>query len=153
VAKADAALAQFDLERQRLALVGSVKRAYQSLRLARALADLADRQRDAWKEVQEAARVRYASAVGQQLELVRAQVEGTRVQALHAQPHAEARARRTERTGLLAGAADTPVEPSPPAALRPERRDPLAVVHDSESMSPELKAAAAAVERDEIVLR
>jgi outer membrane protein TolC len=153
VAKADAALAQFDLERQRLALVGSVKRAYHSLRLARALADLAERQRDAWMDVQEAARVRYASAVGQQLELVRAQVEGTRVQALHAQHHAEARARLAELNRLLARASDTPVETSPPAALRPQRRDLLVVVHDAETVSPELKAAAAAVERDEIALR
>src|SRR5262245_47841341 len=153
VAHADAGLAAFDLERERLGVVASVKRAYYGLRLARALAGLAEQQRDAWREVQEAARVRYASAVGQQLELVRAQVEGTRVQALHAQHHAEARARLAELNLLLARAADTPVETSPLAELRPETRDAEAVARFSESTSPELKAAAAAVERDTLAVQ
>jgi outer membrane protein TolC len=152
VAQADAALAAFDLERERLGLVASVKRAYYGLRLARALAGLAEQQRDVWKEVQEAARVRYASAVGQQLELVRAQVEGTRVQALHAQHHAEARARLSELNLLLARPADTPVDAAPLGQLRPEPRDVEAVVRGSESISPELKAAAAAVQRNALAV-
>jgi outer membrane protein TolC len=152
VAQADAALASFDVERERLALVASVKRSYHGLRLARALADLAEQQRNAWKEVQEAARVRYASAVGSQLELLRAQVEGTRVQALHAQHHAEAKARLAELNRLLARPPDTPVDTSPPTTLRLETRDAEALVLLSESISPELKAAAAAVARDELAL-
>src|SRR5262245_14341175 len=107
VAQADAALAAFDLDREKLSVIGAVKRAYYGLRLARALAGVAEQQRDTWQEVQEAARARYASAVGEQLELVRAQVERTRVQALHAQHHAQARARLAELNLLLSRPADT----------------------------------------------
>lgn len=152
VARADASLAVFEAERMRLALVGSVKRAYYGLRLARGLAALAEQQRDAWREVQEAARVRYASAGGQQLELLRAQVEGTRVQALHAQHHAEAQARLAELNRLLARPPDTPVETSPPPPPRPEARDAEALVQFAECLSPELKAAAAAALRDELAV-
>jgi outer membrane protein, heavy metal efflux system len=152
VAQADAALSGFDAERERLTLVASVKRAYHGLRLARALADLAEQQRGAWKEVQETARVRYAAAVGPQLELLRAQVEGTRVQALHAQHHAEAKARLAELNRLLARPPDTPIETSPPTGLQPEPRDAQALVALSETISPELKAAAAAVQRDELAV-
>lgn len=153
VAQADATVAAFDAERARLALVASVKRAYHGLRLARALAALAEQQRDAWKEVQETARVRYASAVGQQQELLRAQVEGTRVQALHAQHHAEARARLVELNRLLSRPADTQVETSSPMSLRADPRDSDAWAAFSESISPELRAAASAVQRDELALK
>jgi cobalt-zinc-cadmium efflux system outer membrane protein len=152
VAQADAALSSFDAERERLALVASVKRAYHGLRLARALADLAEQQRGAWKEIQETARVRYAAAVGPQLELLRAQVEGTRVQALHAQHHAEAKARLAELNRLLARPPDTPIETSPPTGLQPEPRDAETLVAFSETISPELMAAAAAVQRDELAV-
>lgn len=152
VAQADASLVAFDAERTRLALIASVKRAYHGLRLARGLAALAQQQRDTWKEVQESARVRYASGVGTQLELLRAQVEGTRVQALHAQHHAETKARLAELNRLLARPSDMAVEAFPPATLRPETRDVEALVVFSESVSPELKAAQAVVERDELAL-
>src|SRR5438046_8094158 len=93
VAQADAGAASLDVERARLSVVGSVKRAYYGLLLARGLAALALEQRNVWQEVQETARVRYASAVGTQQEMLRAQAEGTRVEALQAQRHAGAGAR------------------------------------------------------------
>ncbi len=93
VAQAEAAVAGLDVERTRLSVIGSVKRAYYGLLLARGLAELALEQGKVWKEVLETARVRYASAVGSQQEMLRAQVEATRLQAFHAQHHAEAHAR------------------------------------------------------------
>jgi len=149
VAEAEAGLAAFDLERARLGLIGSVKAAFYGLVLVRGLAALALEQHDVWQEVQETARVRYASAVGSQQEMLRAQVEATRVQALHAQHHAEARARLAQLNALLGRAADTPV--ATPDALRvvPETRSAAEIVAWTEANSPELKAAALAVERDE----
>jgi len=88
VAEAEAGLVAFEVARARLGLIGSVKGSYYALLLARALAALALEQHEVWQEVQETARVRYASAVGSQQEMLRAQVEATRVQALHAQHHA-----------------------------------------------------------------
>jgi cobalt-zinc-cadmium efflux system outer membrane protein len=148
VAHAEAGVAGLDVERTRLSLVGSVKRAYYGLLLARGLAALALEQRNVWQEVQETARVRYASAVGSQQDMLRAQVEATRVQALHAQHHAEARARLAQLNALLGRPADTPVETTTSLPLRSETRSAAEVVAWSEANSPELKAAALAIERD-----
>ena len=149
VAQAEAGVAGLDVERARLSLVGSVKRAYYGLRLARGLAALALEQRNVWQEVQETARVRYASAVGSQQEMLRAQVEATRVQALHAQHHAEARARLAQLNALLGRPADTPVDTPGRLGVVPETRSAAEIGAWTEANSPELKAAALAVERDE----
>jgi len=152
VAQAEAGVAGLDADRARLGLVGSVKRAYYALLLARGLAALALEQRNVWQEVQETARVRYASAVGSQQELLRAQVEATRVQALHAQHHAEARARLAQLNALRGRPADTAVETTTFLSLRPETRSPAELVAWSETNSPEVKAAALAIDRDERAL-
>jgi len=149
VAEAEAALAAFEVERARLGLVGSVRAAYHGLWLARGLADLALEQRAVWQEVQETARVRHASAVGSQQEMLRAQVEVTRLQALHAQHHAEARARLAQLNSLLGRAADTPVETPGPLTVVPEMRSAAETVAWTEANSPELKAAVRVIERDE----
>lgn len=149
VAEADAGLAGAELERTRLSLIASVKRSYYGLLLARRLTELAREQGEVWREVQESARARYASAVGSQQEMLRAQVESTRVQALHAQHHAEARARLAQVNGLLSRAANTPVESRAPLAVMPDNRSVADWVAWSEAHSPELKAAALAVERGE----
>ena len=152
VAEAGATQTAFDAERVRLSVIGSVKRAYYGLRLARALAALAEQQRNAWKEIQEAARARYASAVSGQQELLRAQVEATRVQALHAQHHAEAAARLAELNLLLARPPDTPVETATEPVLAPEPRSIENLIAFSESISPELRMATAGVQRDEFAV-
>lgn len=149
VAQADAGLARFDVERAGLSLVAAVKEAYYGLALARELAAVAQQHREVWQEVQQAARVRHASAVGSQQEMLRAQVEATRLQAVHAQHHAEARARLAQLNALLARPAGTPVEASAPPPPAPEARSADAILAWTEATSPELKAAALAVERDE----
>jgi outer membrane protein TolC len=149
VAQAEAGVAGLDVARARLSLVGSVKRAYYGLLLARGLAALALEQHNVWQEMQETARVRYASAVGTQQEMLRAQVEATRGQALHAQHHAEARARLARLNALLGRPADTPIETTASLPLRPETRSAAEVVAWSEANNPELKAAALTIERDQ----
>jgi outer membrane protein TolC len=152
VAQADADLAGFDVQRVRLSLVASVKRAYYGLALARGLAALALEHRKVWDEVRETARVRYASAVGSQQEMLRAQVEGTRLQALHAQHHAEARARLAEINALLGRPSDTPIETPAVLTLAADSRSPEEMVAAAEAASPELKAAELAISRDQRAL-
>jgi outer membrane protein, heavy metal efflux system len=152
VAQADAELAAFDVQRVRLSLVASVKRAYYGLVLARGLAGLALEHRKVWDEVRETARVRYASAVGSQQEMLRAQVEGTRLNAIHAQHHAEARARLAEINSLLGRPPDTPVETPAVLAIAAESRAPEEIVAAAEAASPELKAAERAIARDQHAL-
>jgi outer membrane protein, heavy metal efflux system len=149
LAETEAALAAFDVERSRLTLIASVKRAYYGLVLSRGLASLALQHREVWKEIQETARVRYASSAGAQQDLLRAQVEGTRLQALHAQHHAEARARLAQLNALLSRPVDAPLETedSLPPIVEPRTRDE--VVAWSEENSPEFRAAQLGVLREE----
>jgi outer membrane protein TolC len=149
VAQADAELAGFDVQRVRLSLIASVKRAYYGLAVARSLATLAMEHRKVWDEVRETARARYASAVGSQQEMLRAQMESTRVQALHAQHHAEARARMAEINALLARSLDTPVETPDVLTVPSAGMSADEISAGVEAASPELKAFALAVTRDE----
>jgi outer membrane protein, heavy metal efflux system len=149
MAESDAAASSAELERSRLGLIGSVRRAYYGLLLARDLAELAQEHREIWREIQETARARYASAVGSQQELLRAQVEATRLNAIHIQHHAEARARLAELNALRGRPADTPVETAARLSLSREPRSSAEWVQWFEARSPELLAAMAAVERDE----
>jgi outer membrane protein TolC len=148
VAQAEADLAALDVQRVRLSLVASVKRAYYGLGLARGLAALALEHRKVWDEVRETARVRYASAVGSQQDMLRAQVEGTRLNAVHAQHHAEARARLAEINALLGRPSDTPIETPAVLTVTSDSRPPEAIVTAAEAASPELKAAELAISRD-----
>jgi cobalt-zinc-cadmium efflux system outer membrane protein len=152
VAQADAEVAAFEVQRVRLSLVASVKRAYYGLVLARGLAALALEHRKVWDEVRETARVRYASAVGSQPEMLRAQVEGTRLNAVHAQHHAEARARLAEINALLGRPSDTPIETAAVLIVASVPRSPEEIVAATEAVSPELKAAEQAVTRDQRAL-
>jgi outer membrane protein TolC len=148
VAQAEADLAALDVQRVRLSLVASVKRAYYGLGLARGLAAVALEHRKVWDEVRETARVRYASAVGSQQDMLRAQVEGTRLNAVHAQHHAEARARLAEINALLGRPSDTPIETPAVLTVTSDSRPPEAIVTAAEAASPELKAAELAISRD-----
>ncbi|HEU0106479.1 MAG TPA: TolC family protein, partial [Vicinamibacteria bacterium] len=152
VAQADAELAAFAVQRVRLSLVASVKRAYYGLVLARGLAALALEHRKVWDEVRETARVRYASAVGSQQEMLRAQVEGTRLNAVHAQHHAEARARLAEINSLLGRPPDTPIETPTVLTIALDSRTPEEIVSAAEAASPELRAAEQAIARDQRAL-
>jgi outer membrane protein, heavy metal efflux system len=149
VAEADAAIAALDVERARLSLVASIKRAYYGLVLSRGLARLALQHRDVWREIQETARVRYASSAGPQQDLLRAQIEGTRLQALHAQHHAEGRARLAQLNALLSRAVDTPVETPEELPLAEDARTAEEIAAWSEAQSPEVRAAALGVTREE----
>ena len=152
VAQADAELAAFDVQRVRLSLVASVKRAYYGLVLARGLAGLALEHRKVWDEVRETARVRYASAVGSQQEMLRARVEGTRLNAVHAQHHAEARARLAEINSLLGRPTDTPIETPAVLTIPGDSRTPEEIAAAAEGASPELKAAELSIARDQRAL-
>jgi outer membrane protein TolC len=96
--------------------------------------------------------VRFASAVGSQQEMLRAQIEGTRLNAIHAQHHSEARARLAEINSLLGRPRDTPIETPTVLTIAAESRTPEEIVAAAEAASPELKAAELAVARDQRAL-
>jgi len=128
------------VERERLAVAGSVRRAYAALLLAReTLAVIADREALA-REVEAVARSRYAVGEGAQQDVIRAQVEVTRVEELRVEQEAEAAIRLAEINRLLVRPAGAPLETSAHLALASETRPLAAVQAGAEARSPELRA-------------
>jgi len=137
-------------DRVRLGLVASVKRAYFGLVLARQLLGLIHEQEEIWKEVEGVARARYGVGQGTQQDVLRVQVELTRVQQLRAEQQAEAEIRGAELNRLLARPADQAVEAA--EQLSPVE-GPLArerALPEAEARSPELRAAELAIARDRL---
>jgi cobalt-zinc-cadmium efflux system outer membrane protein len=150
LAATDAATAAQQLERGRLAVGAAVRRAYYGLILARETLELVDEQEATARDVERVARSRYAVGQGAQQDVLRAQVEVTRIEELRALQEAEAEVRLAEVNRLLARPPDAPLETSARLALVPERRPLEAVQAFSEERSPELRAAAVALERDRL---
>jgi outer membrane protein TolC len=138
------------LERVRLALVAAVERAYTDLRLAREVAGIVREQEDVWRQIEGVARARYAVGQGAQQDVLRVQVEVTRVEQLRIEQAAEAEVRLAVLNELRARAADAPAEGLAPLVLRPVSSDPAELVRRAEAASPDLKAAALAVERGRV---
>ena len=133
------------VERARLAVAGQVRRAYAALLLAReTLGLVADREALA-RDVEAVARARYSVGDGAQQDVVRAQVEITRIEDLRAEQEAEAAVRLAELDRLLARAADAPLETAARLEVVPEARSLDAVEAEAEARSPELRAIDAAL--------
>jgi outer membrane protein, heavy metal efflux system len=140
------------LARTRLRLAADVKRAYYGLVLARELQELTREQREAWRETESVARLRYAVGQGAQQDVLRVQVERTRVEQSEAEQATEAEIRLAELNRLLARPSDSPIETSDKLTLRPLDRPVAEVVEQARAASPELASARLAVERERLVL-
>jgi outer membrane protein TolC len=128
------------VERAGLAVAASVRRAYAALLLARETLAVIDERDALSRDVEAVARSRYSVGQGAQQEIIRAQVEVTRVGQLRAEQEAEASVRLAELNRLLARPADAPLQTSARLALVSESR-PLDVVQAAaEARSPELRA-------------
>jgi outer membrane protein TolC len=152
LASLDAGQVEQQLERVRLAVVAAVERAYADLRLAREVADVVREQERVWRQVEAVARARYAVGQGAQQDVLRVQVEVTRVEQLRIDQAVEAEIRLAELNRLRSAGADAPVEAPAALALRPVEADPAELLRLAEAASPELKAAALAVERERTAL-
>ena len=138
------------IERVKLGLTAAVKRAYWSLVLARELKRLIDEQEETWKEIEGVARARYAVGQGAQQDVLRVQVEQTRIAQLQAEQQAEAEVRRAELNRLLARSGDQPFESTGHLALRSDARSAEERLAGAEAASPELRASAVAIDRDRL---
>jgi len=136
------------LQRTRLSVAAAVKRAYTGLLQARDLLDLIRDQGEIWREIEGVARARYAVGQGVQQDVLRVQVEVTRIDQLEAEQRAEAEVRRAELNRLLGRLADARIETPSPLVLRPEDRPPTEILEWVRGRSPELKAAHVAVDRE-----
>lgn len=135
------------LERARLGVVASVRRAYYGLLQARALEELTREQAGLWRQMEGVARARYAVGQGNQQDVLRTQVEVTRVDQALAEQESEARIRMAEINRLLDRTVDSLLDT--PAALEAigPARVAGAELERARAVSPEVAAARVEVER------
>lgn len=146
----DAAQAAQQLERARLGLVASVKRAYWSLALARESLELLGEQAQAWTEAEAVARARYGVGQGAQQDVLRAQVEITRYEQRRAAQQAEIEVRTAELNRLLGRPFEAEAPPTERLTLRLLAQDRSALEAQAEARSPELRAALLAGDREKL---
>src|SRR5262249_4959250 len=141
MAALEAGQVEQQLERARLGVAASVKRAYYGLVLSRALAVLVHEQEDLWKQIEGVARARYAVGQGAQPDVLRVQIEVTRVEEQRTAQLAEAEIRVAEINRLRDRPAATPVETESRLVLRPANESLDGALERLSAVSPELKGA------------
>jgi outer membrane protein TolC len=135
------------LERTRLSVAARVKRAYYGLVLGRDLLELIREQEEVWTQIEGVARARYVVGQGAQQDVLRAQVEVTRIEQARTEQAAEVEIRVAELNRLLNRPATSPLETKAPLQLRPLEETPESVIGRTEAISPEAKSAGVGVER------
>lgn len=153
IASREAGQVEQQLERTRLRVVAEVKRAYHGLLLARDLLALTQEQREVWGEIEGVVRARYAVGQGAQQDVLRVQVELTRVEQSEAEQAAEADIRLAELNRLLDRSADSPLETAATLVLRPLTPSLTETLAQARGVSPELASARLAVERNRLTIR
>jgi cobalt-zinc-cadmium efflux system outer membrane protein len=147
IASREAGQVEQQAERVGRSIAATVKRAYYGLLLSRNLLDLIRDQEDIWKQIEGVARARYSVGQGAQQDVLRVQVEVTRIEQLLAEQEAEAEIRVAELNRLLARAPDAPLQTSAPLALRPVQGSLDQLVEWATGVSPEVKGAGLGTER------
>lgn len=155
IAEQAAGQAVQQLERAKLSVAASVRRAYHGLRQARMLLELVGDQAAVWNQIEGVARARYTVGQGVQQDVLRTQIEVTRVGQLEAEQRAEETVRRAELNRLLGRSPEQPIEleAAAPAALAAAGAEPLeAAVERLRALSPELAAARLAIEQSRLAV-
>lgn len=147
VARAQEGVAGARLGKARLARTADVERAYVDLLLVRGQLELLDRLDVLWKEAEVMARTRYEVGQGAQSDLLRAQLERTRLMKQRVALESDERARVQALNSLRVHPLDEPV--ATPRGLRsfadPVLPSPEEAVADAERRSPDLAVAARSV--------
>ncbi len=128
-------------------ITAAVKRAYYGLLLSRHLLDLIRDQEENWKQIEGVARARYTVGQGAQQDVLRVQVEVTRIEQLQAEQEAEAEIRLAEMNRLLARPPQAPLETPARLALRPVQGSLDQLFDWATAVSPELKGVGLGIER------
>ncbi len=142
-----------DLERVRRGLRAQTARAYVALLLGRERLELIGEQRETWRQIEGVTRARYAVGQGAQQDVLRVQIEVTRIEQLHARQTAEIEIGLAEINRLRDRALDAPFET--PARLAPSAAptDEAVLLDELRAASPELRAGRLMVEREQAALQ
>jgi outer membrane protein TolC len=135
------------LVRARLSLAAEVERAYFGLVLSRERLSLVDEQEALWPQIEGVARARYAVGQGAQPDVLRVQIEVTRIEEQRASELAELAIRQAEINRLLDRPADATVQTKEPLRLRPAQEELASALERLAARSPELQSAGLARER------
>ena len=135
------------VERTKLSITAAVKRAYYALLLARDRLELIRELEEIWKQIESVARARYSVGQGAQQDVLRVQVEVTRIEQLHSEQAAEAEIRVAELDRLLSRPASSLLETPGRLALRPLEGDFESLAKWASDISPELKSARLSTEK------
>jgi outer membrane protein, heavy metal efflux system len=142
-AAARVTVAEAALQRVRLGLMGDVERAYLDLRLVRGQLALQARLESLWQQAEEIARARYQVGEVPQSDLLRSQLERTRLRLQRLALESAERSSLHELNRLRVHPLDEPVDT--PAPLTDVRLAPLpppeALLADAEARSPDLALA------------
>jgi outer membrane protein TolC len=152
VAARDADLVAQQLERARLGVVAAAKRAYYGLLLSREQSDLVREQKQVWTEIEGVARARYAVGQGVQPDVLRVQVEVTRVEQLAAEQQAESEVRVAELNRLLGRGVAGPLATAARFSLHPVQESLDAAFERLRQASPEIRSVALGQERARLQL-
>jgi len=141
--------AETGLERARLSIQADVGRAYVDLLLTRDQLVLLGRLESLWEQAEVLARIRYESGDGAQSDLLRAQLERSRLKQRRAALTAEDRRRAVSLNRLRGRPFDEALvtNRSLTDLPDPDPRLDRAAMQDAESRSPELRRSQLAVER------
>jgi outer membrane protein TolC len=135
------------VERTKLSLTAAVKRAYYGLLLARDRLDLIREQEEFWRQIESVARARYSVGQGAQQDVLRVQIEVTRIEQLRSEQVAEAEIRVAELNRLLSRPATSSLETPGHLGLRPLEGDLEGLVKWTSEISPEVKNARLSTEK------
>jgi cobalt-zinc-cadmium efflux system outer membrane protein len=128
-----------------------VQRAYFGLLLALELQSLVREQRGLWQEVESVVRSRYAVGQGAQLDVLRVQVEVTRIEQRAIEQATDIEVRSAELGRLLARPFTVPPN-LPRLTVQPLTQALADVIERVRTLSPELAAARLAVDRDRLAV-
>lgn len=150
VAELEAVEVEQRLARTRLSVTAAVRRAYYGLLAARTLRLITTEQAALWEQMEGVARARYGVGQGTQQDVLRTQVEVTRVQQLAASQESEMAIRLAELNRLLARPPEAPLDTTAASLAIPEAAESLeAWLGDLRERSPELRAARSAADRSQ----
>ena len=141
---------QQQLDRVKLGVTASVKRAYYGLLLARDLLGVVREQEGIWKQIEGIARARYSVGQATQQDVLRVQIEVTRVEQRRAEQDLQILIRLAELNQLLDRPLESPLATTSRLVPRTVDRDLGAWLETARGVSPEMKSASLAVERDRL---
>jgi outer membrane protein, heavy metal efflux system len=136
------------LDRSRRAVEARVRRAFYEWQAARALLELVEERRSAWRQIEMVVKARYAAGLAVQQDLLRAQVEILRLDEEAALKIAALAARLADLDRAVGRPQDSPVENAKPLELDASIPELSRILDAVREESPELAGAEAGIAAD-----